>query len=275
MFGGLLCPPGFGKPVCIGLFLGNEEWFGEISYQDKCFVMGRLPQSAKKSLDGVILKCSLKGRRSFEKDVLRLRGWLRKYNDEKIERFQEMAMTFLSPEMTADDVLEFVRLLNQHGIAVILDGGWGVDALVGCQTRAHSDLDIAVAHADVPRIRALLEARGYMDVPRDDTRDCNFVMGDDQGHLIDFHSFTFDDQGNLTFGVPYPFESLQGTGRIGGEIVRCITPQWMLQFHTGYPLDENDYLDVKALCRHFGFAVPEEYADFVAKDANPLPASGG
>lgn len=167
-----------------------------------------------------------------------------------------------NPEMRAEDVIEFVQLLEQNHIEVIIDGGWGVDALLGEQTRRHGDLDIAVQHKDAAKIRALLEARGYRDVPRDDTRDCNFVLGDEQGRLVDFHTFTFDAEGNLVFGVEYPFDSLDGTGSILGYPVKCISPEWMVKFHTGYPLDENDYQDVKALCQRFGLEIPPEYAEF-------------
>lgn len=159
-------------------------------------------------------------------------------------------------------MIEFVQLLEQNHIEVIIDGGWGVDALLGEQTRRHGDLDIAVQHKDAAKIRALLEARGYQDVPRDDTRDCNFVLGDEQGRLVDFHTFTFDAEGNLVFGVEYPFDSLDGTGSILGYPVKCISPEWMVKFHTGYPLDENDYQDVKALCQRFGLEIPPEYAEF-------------
>lgn len=172
------------------------------------------------------------------------------------------------PEMTASDVIEFVQLLGQHQLKVYIDGGWGVDALLGEQTRTHSDLDIALEHKDVPQVRALLEAKGYRDVPRNDTRDCNFVLGDREGHLVDFHSFTFDSDGKLIFGVPYPFESLTGTGSINGQPVNCIPPEWMVKFHTGYPLDENDYKDVKALCLRFGIEIPAEYEEFVKNDVN-------
>src|SRR5712672_2670106 len=95
-------------------------------------------------------------------------------------------------KMTANDVIEIVQLLEQNGIDVCVDGGWGVDALLGEQTRMHSDLDIAIPHKDVVLIRTLLEARGYRDVPRDDTRDCNFVLGDNQGRQVDVHTYTFD-----------------------------------------------------------------------------------
>ena len=174
------------------------------------------------------------------------------------------------PETTANDVIEFVKLLNDNDIDVCIDGGWGVDALLGKQTRLHTDLDIAVQHKDVPKIRALLEARNYKDVPRDDTRDCNFVLGDEDGHLIDFHSYTFDSAGNVVFGIEYPHDSLNGTGSISGFPVKCITPEWMVKFHTGYKLDDNDYHDVKLLCQQFGFELPLEYATFEMKESKLL-----
>ncbi len=165
-------------------------------------------------------------------------------------------------KMTSSDVLEFLALTNQHKIEIWIDGGWSVDALLERQTRVHSDLDIALAHQDVPKLRALLEAKGYKDVPRGDTRDCNFVLGDDLGHQIDFHSFEFDIDGNVIWGVPYPRESLTGTGVIDGIAVKCISPEWLVKFHTGYEVDLDDYRDVLALCEHFGFKLPLEFEKF-------------
>ncbi len=178
-------------------------------------------------------------------------------------------MTKEEPEMTASDVIEIVDLLIQNGVEVIIDGGWGVDALLEKQTRKHEDLDVAVLHKDVPTIRNLLEARGYYDVPRDDTWECNFVLGDDQGHLFDIHSCTFDQTGNNIFGVEYPFDSWKGAGFINGYQVKCISPDWMVKFHTGYELDDNDYQDVKFLCKKFGIEIPSDYAKFVSKDDQP------
>jgi lincosamide nucleotidyltransferase A/C/D/E len=168
----------------------------------------------------------------------------------------------VKPEMSAEDVLELMALFEQNQIEVILDGGWGVDAQLGEQTRPHEDLDITMPHKFVPLARALLEAKGYADVPRTDTRDCNFVLGDDCGHLIDFHTYTFDEQGQLVFGLPYPPDSLTGVGSVLGHPVRCITPQWLVQFHTGYSFDENDYRDVSLLCQRYHLELPQEYVAF-------------
>jgi len=174
-------------------------------------------------------------------------------------------MVKTQPEMTANDAIEILKLLEKNDIIVIIDGGWGVDALLGEQTRPHEDLDVAVFHKDVPKIRVLLEARGYRDVPRDDTWECNFVLGDDRGHLFDIHSCTFDEAGNNIFGVEYAYDALQGEGSIDGYPVRCITPDWMVKFHIGYELDENDYHDTRLLCERFGIELPNEYDRFVSK----------
>jgi lincosamide nucleotidyltransferase A/C/D/E len=165
-------------------------------------------------------------------------------------------------EMSGDAVIQLMQLFEQYSIDVFVDGGWGVDALLGEQTRSHHDLDIALQHKDVPKLRELLEAHGYKDRPRDDTRDCNFVMGDEKGHEIDIHSYTFDTYGTIAFGVEYPFDSLTGTGSIHGYQVKCISAEWMVKFHTGYELDENDYHDVSALCKRFSIEIPDEYGKF-------------
>jgi len=166
------------------------------------------------------------------------------------------------PQMTANDVVEIIKLIEQNGIEVYVDGGWGVDALLGEQTRIHEDLDIAVPHKFVPKLRELLEARGYKDVPRDDTRDCNFVLGDDKGHLVDIHSYTFDENGENIYGVAYKPHHLTGTGTINGYPVKCPPPDVMVEFHTGYELDETDYHDTKALCERFSFLLPRDYDKF-------------
>jgi lincosamide nucleotidyltransferase A/C/D/E len=170
------------------------------------------------------------------------------------------------PKITANDVLEIIQLFELHRIDLHIDGGWGVDALLGRQTRTHADLDIAVEHKDVAQIRAMLEARGYRDVARKDTSDYNFVLGDNQGHHIDIHSYTFDRSGNNVYGIAYPVDSLTGTGSINGHPVKCISPEWMVKFHCGYEFDDDDYRDVKALCQHFAIEMPLEYVEFETID---------
>jgi lincosamide nucleotidyltransferase A/C/D/E len=203
------------------------------------------------------------------------------------------------PEMKLHDVIEIVQLFDQHHIEFYVDGGWGVDALLGKQTRPHADLDIAIQHKDSPQVRALLEARGYSDVHRADSSDFNFVLGrssrssdcirsinrgkslNDEAqtsqnrfqhgtlprfieriHQIDIHTYTFDAAGNHIYGIPYPLESLSGNGSMDGHPVKCISPEWVVKFHTAYQFDEDDYRDVKAICQHFDIKMPLEYEEF-------------
>lgn len=79
---------------------------------------------------------------------------------------------------------------------------------------------------------------------------------------MDVHTFTINEQGKLAFGEACPPDSLDGKGSILGCAVRCITPEWLVRFHTGYDVDETDFRDVLALCQRFGIALPEEYHRF-------------
>jgi lincosamide nucleotidyltransferase A/C/D/E len=170
-------------------------------------------------------------------------------------------------EMTADDVLGFLALMQAQGVRVWLDGGWAVDACLGAQTRRHADLDIVVEEGDVAAATAALRARGYAPVPRDDTRAWNFVLGDDAGHQVDFHVIVLDAQGHGIYGPRehgnrYPAEALAGTGTVNGRPVACVAPEWLVRFHTGYDVDATDWADVSALCARFGIPIPEAYARF-------------
>jgi len=150
------------------------------------------------------------------------------------ERFDQLNDVGMSGEV----VVQLLQLFDQQDIEVIVDSGWGVDTLLKEQTCFHGDLDIALQQKDVPKLRALLESRGYYVVPRDDTCDCNFVMGDGQGTRSISIPSTFDAHGKLIFGVAYSLESLTGTGSIQSYSAKYISAEWMVKFHSGYELDE-------------------------------------
>ena len=136
--------------------------------------------------------------------------------------------------MELAEVLALYELLADHGIEVWIDGGWGIDALLGEQTRPHNDLDIAVRHDDVAELRIIMSARGYDPIERDDTEPWMFVVGDKHGNEVDVHSFTIDRQGHNIYGIAYPADSLTGEGHLDGRMVRCISAEWAVTFHTAY-----------------------------------------
>jgi lincosamide nucleotidyltransferase A/C/D/E len=177
--------------------------------------------------------------------------------------------------MTADDVCDFLELMKANGIRVWLDGGWAVDACLGSQTRPQGDLDIVIEERDVTRAVAALRGRGYEPVPRSDTRAWNFVLGDDAGHLIDFHVIVLDEQGRGIYGPVengehYPAGALSGQGTVKDRTVDCIAPEWLVRFHTGYQVDATDWADVSALCERFAIPVPRDYGRFRSR---PGPSS--
>jgi lincosamide nucleotidyltransferase A/C/D/E len=166
--------------------------------------------------------------------------------------------------MPADHVIEVYDLLRRHEIDIWIDGGWGVDALLGEHTREHGDLDIAIQAKDLPKMRALLEERGYQDKGEEHARPGNFVLRDQTGHEIDVHAINLDSAGNGIYGPPengerYPASTLRGTGVIAGRLVQCISAEDAVKFHSGYELDQNDFHDVLALCEKFGIEIPDEY----------------
>src|ERR1700694_3042193 len=96
--------------------------------------------------------------------------------------------------MQAHDVLVVIHQLENAGVSVWLDGGWGVDALVGTQTREHSDIDVVIPLEQVPLVQQALQAIGY--AVTEDELPTRFVMCDAYGRSIDFHTVTFDHDGD-------------------------------------------------------------------------------
>ncbi len=165
--------------------------------------------------------------------------------------------------MSAEDVVWFLGLVDRLGIEVWLDGGWGVDARLGEQTRRHRDLDVVVEQQDLRALREALAASGFVDSPTEDRTDWNFVLVDPEGRRIDVHVIVIDEHGNGIYGpaengIFYPASALTGSGSVGGRPVRCLTPEYQVQSHTGYELDENDLSDVMALHERFGVPLSEE-----------------
>jgi lincosamide nucleotidyltransferase A/C/D/E len=172
--------------------------------------------------------------------------------------------------MTAELVLEILATLRSHGVSASIDGGWGVDALVGRETRPHDDLDLVVALCDLDVIRSALRACGF--AIAEDHLPVRFVMRDTKGSQLDFHTVTFDSQGGGVQPQPgggsfrYPPEGFV-RGQIAGEWVPCISAEIQLLCHLGYEPTPKDAHDVLLLCQHFNLAVPAAYDSFPVQGA--------
>jgi lincosamide nucleotidyltransferase A/C/D/E len=167
--------------------------------------------------------------------------------------------------MTESDVVEVLEWLHAANVEVWIDGGWGVDALVGDQTRPHTDLDLALDHDDVDRAREALEQREYRyDATADPGLPARLVMRDEPGRQVDLHPLEFTEDGSgwqplsesgKAWGC-YAAEGLRGVGTVKGRPVRCLSPQLQFRFRLGYEWTARDEHDLRLLIERFGMPAP-------------------
>lgn len=161
----------------------------------------------------------------------------------------------LSP-MTIDMVHWFLDLFDELGITVWIDGGWGVDALLGECTREHQDLDIMISWEGSARLTAALYQHGFVDIYTDDRKDRNFVMGHRLHGRIDFHVIELTEDGAIYGAGDIDWKiaesELNAVGLIGGRKVRCLSVDYQVRSHAGYTLQDTDYADLRALQKRFG-----------------------
>lgn len=165
--------------------------------------------------------------------------------------------------MQCEDVIELYQELTGAGIEIWIDGGWAVDVVVGRQTRPHDDLDIAVEARSVEDLRKVLALRGYDETPSSNASRWNFVVADETGRRIDIHVVVLDESlgvlGEPLDGIAYPAGALTGEGILAGVAIRCVHPDFMLQFKTSYPPRAVDRQDVAVLCALLGKPVPKTH----------------
>jgi lincosamide nucleotidyltransferase A/C/D/E len=171
--------------------------------------------------------------------------------------------------MDAGSLVEVVDRLEQHGIDVWLDGGWGVDALLERETREHDDLDLVAELRQSEQIIGLLGDLGYELV--DGAPPVSYVLVDRRGRQVDVHPVTFDADGHGVYELRdgrqwlYPAEGFTGTGSVASRPVRCLTPEVQVLVHAGYELTEKDYRELYLLRERFGVDLPEHLVEPVAR----------
>lgn len=160
--------------------------------------------------------------------------------------------------MTADDVLSLLALIRGAGADVWMAGGWGVDALVGAESRAHRDLDLVHRVEQEPALLAALTRAGFAQTL--DARPVRFVYAHPDGREIDLHQLVFAADGSATQSSPDPAEPFRypadcfTTGTIGGAVVPCVSAAQQVYFHQGYEPADRDRHDMALLRAKFGVA---------------------
>jgi lincosamide nucleotidyltransferase A/C/D/E len=158
--------------------------------------------------------------------------------------------------MSASEVHVVLDALEAAGCAVWLEGGWGVDALAGGQTRPHRDLDIDIdADQEAVAISAL-QRLGYE--IETDWRPHRVELAAPGRGRVDVHPLTFDMHGNgIQTGLDreryvYPAAAFV-TGTIDDRLVGCLSAEQQIAWHTGYELRDTDHADL-AVLRQLGQA---------------------
>lgn len=165
--------------------------------------------------------------------------------------------------MSAESVLEVLDALEGAGLTAWLDGGWGVDALVGEQTREHDDLDLVMELGSSERAIVVLGEKDFAMFK--DERPCSFVLRDPFDRRVDIHPVLFaEDGGGMQAqpnGIPwrYPPEGFHGEGTVAGRRVRCLTAGVQVECHDGYELDEVDIADMRLLRDRWGVELPSRF----------------
>lgn len=159
--------------------------------------------------------------------------------------------------MPASRLLFLLDALSEANVPFWLDGGWGVDALLGEQSRDHDDADLVVPLAAVAAVAATLGTHGF--TIGEDWLPTRLVLRSRAGEQVDLHPVTFDEAGHgrQANAAPdgsdclYPADQFTA-GTINGRDVPCVGPLVQLDHHSGYVPRPHDVQDMKRLTDKFG-----------------------
>jgi lincosamide nucleotidyltransferase A/C/D/E len=156
--------------------------------------------------------------------------------------------------MDLSDVQEILGALSAAGVRPWLAGGWGVDALVGKQTRRHKDLDLVLERADLAAAVSALAALGFSPLPENYPGAERHVPGsilpdrelvqDAAARTVDLHPVDGATWG-ARLGVDEPF----ATGTLGGREVGCLSVAAQVVAHQGFELADEHRANIRSIER--------------------------
>jgi lincosamide nucleotidyltransferase A/C/D/E len=194
-----------------------------------------------------------------------------------VRHYARVGSDDVNESLSASDALELYRLLASRNVRSWVMGGWGVDALLGRQTRPHHDLDLLVSVDDLGRLQDMLldhafalkliwEGENHWIDVQGTQNPTAFVETDRRGRELDIHVIQLVP-GRVPVplcNVPWIFDdhSLAGVGTIAGAPVQCVSAETQLQMHTGYDLPQHHERDLARLRELVSDATPEDRGAF-------------
>lgn len=154
---------------------------------------------------------------------------------------------------------DFVLDVLDHVPDAVVDGGWGIDALIGRVTREHDDLDLVVPRARADDIAEALRPVGFTE--RLDEPPARIVLSTEYDQRVDLHVVTPSERGmvqEVPGGGRFTY-ALLGSGKILGRTVRCLTSGMQVVTHSQYEPDEQDIADLTLLAAATGESLPPPY----------------
>jgi len=153
--------------------------------------------------------------------------------------------------MTARNAGTILDLLERDDISAWVAGGWGVDALVGRQSRSHDDLDVLIPEAATEPARRRLVAAGFAGTL--DELPTRFEMAHTTFGVVDLHPIHIDAGGGIRLALPdggwwtYSRGALDAEGKIGSRRCCCLSAYEQLRLHHGYEPRDIDRADIALL----------------------------
>ncbi len=153
--------------------------------------------------------------------------------------------------MTTEDVGFVLDALGSAGVDACVGGGWGVDALVGRQTREHADLDLYIDFRHLLTADRVLRDHGL--VPATDWLPTRVQYEDARERAVDLHPLRCEPDGTAELTLPdgrrarFPPGDLAAAGVIGERAVRCLSASRQQLAHQGYEPTGKDRHDLALL----------------------------
>ena len=166
--------------------------------------------------------------------------------------------------MQPNEVLTLVAALKAEDVRVWIDGGWGVDALLGEVTRPHEDVDLVVELGALGAVCECLSSLNFS--VTEDLSPVRVVLNSPGGRQVDLHPVTLAEDGTgWQVGAapdgsdcPYPADGFT-VGRIMDVVVPCLSAELQLEHHSGYTPRDRDRADMARLASRFSLQLPPSF----------------
>lgn len=151
---------------------------------------------------------------------------------------------------TKENLMEVLNLLEGLKMKYWIDGGWGVDILLGKQHREHRDIDVDFDGEFTGILLETLKEKGYEITT--DWRPARIELYHPELGYIDIHPLIISKDGSAKqAGLNndwYDFKAEWFSSALFDDrIIPCISAEAQKIFHSGYELREVDKIDMKNL----------------------------